>query len=837
MAFDFKSLRNKKPQQESRATSPEDAVPGATGNTKRLAKTGRNLELAVAKSARIADGTLLASNSVLKSIDQINEYIARQQHSVTRTLDFIENFSALIEEVTATVNDAASSTVAISGIAEGGKSAVDSIRGFMDNIDRAVADNASTVQSLGRKATDIRKFVGTIEEVASQTNLLSLNAAIEAARAGEAGRGFHVVAGEVKRLAGNSKKAALEAESLIEEIEARSASAVETLALSQEIVRNGHHMLQNVSETLDNVVAAVREVAQLMEQVNEAVNEQASGSTVLLSNAEDMRKAVAESVAAVEMAQLNAEEQRATLQRLSASTDILQTIVTSVQEGISVVDTSGEAIEDLYRSYIPNDPVTLDPALSRDSNSNSIMKNIFVGLLSATEDGKVVPAVARSWQLGTDGKTYHFALRDDVVFHNGERLDAADFVFSMERIARLGEKSPHFNLLSVIEGFTAYAKGEANSITGIIVEDPYRLRIVLTNPQVNFLSVLSNLAFSIIPKSTSVELLQDISSAPIGAGPFTFARHIRGGALNLSAFPHYFEGKPYVGRLQFEIFSNPQNAIEAFREGSLHHLKLDSTMHDILENDPKYSPYIHEIDESSMMYCAMMNDKPPFDKKEVRQAVCHAVDIDFYISDNLRGKARRVYGPVSPADLSDEDRAIYPPSLKRAKELMALAGLRTGYDGEVKFHFRENNAEQAGRAQYIADCLAQIGITVTLVPLPWGEMTKPETMKLCHMYLMANSATRDTHNYMESYFTSRYIGKGNRVSYVNSEVDEILARIPTIKNPHTRKDLLLKCHRLIVADAPWIFMFYPKSWIVHQPGVKGILRDGFICDFKDVWID
>ena len=388
-----------------------------------------------------------------------------------------------------------------------------------------------------------------------------------------------------------------------------------------------------------------------------------------------------------------------------------------------------------------------------------------------------------------------------------------------------------------IEGFNEFIAGQATHISGITLDGSHRLTIRLSAPQVNFASVLGNLAFAIVPKDTPVDLLKDMSRKPIGAGPFKYVRHEKGVAVELETFEKYFEGRPYVNGLRFEIHSTPQATLEAFTKGNVHHLKIDATQYDVLAAQDKYKGLIEEVNDSSLLYCAMMTDKPPFDNMLVRQAVSFVVDMDVYISDQLSGKARRGYGPIGPDELIQADKEIYAPSLDKARELMREAGLANGYHGEVRLHLRENNPEYAARAAFIKDSLAKIGIEITLVPLPWVEMVKLENMKLCHMYLMANSATQDVYNFMETYFSSRYIGKGNRISYCNPEVDILLARIPSVKNPRSRKDMLMRCHRLIVKDAPWIFMFYPKSWLVRHENVKGLSSRSNLTEFKDFWLE
>ena len=192
----------------------------------------------------------------------------------------------------------------------------------MDTISETVAKASEVIKALGEESQQISSVVQVIKEVADQTNLLALNAAIEAARAGEQGRGFAVVADEVRKLAERTAQSTGDISAMIGKIQVSATEAVEEMDLvvqqveagqssaqeAGELIRHIHAEAQNVSAAVTGISNALREqsqasqdvarhvesIAQMTDENNAAAEETASGSKLLSKLAQEMAAVVAQ---------------------------------------------------------------------------------------------------------------------------------------------------------------------------------------------------------------------------------------------------------------------------------------------------------------------------------------------------------------------------------------------------------------------------------------------------------------------------------------------------------------------------------------------------------------
>ncbi|MBY0310876.1 MAG: methyl-accepting chemotaxis protein [Phycisphaerales bacterium] len=210
-----------------------------------------------------------------------------------------EEMSASVTEVAreaAKAADAAAESGKIAG--EGGEVVLETVNG-MKAIDTAVTESAQSVQELGARGQQIGDVIKVINDIADQTNLLALNAAIEAARAGEHGRGFAVVADEVRKLAERTTKATEEIAGSITSIQQETASAVEKMNHGTKQVRVGVERAGVAGESLERIVSGAKEVAGMIQSISAAAEEagagagqSASAATELSAKAEQLRTMV-----------------------------------------------------------------------------------------------------------------------------------------------------------------------------------------------------------------------------------------------------------------------------------------------------------------------------------------------------------------------------------------------------------------------------------------------------------------------------------------------------------------------------------------------------------------
>jgi hemerythrin-like metal-binding protein len=195
------------------------------------------------------------------------------------------------EEMAATSNDIAGNCIRAvessrqtSELAKGGAEVVNNTIRVMDRIAEQVRASATTVGSLGEKSNQIGAIVGTIQEIADQTNLLALNAAIEAARAGEQGRGFAVVADEVRALAERTSKATREISDMIKAIQSETQGAVDAMNQGVKQVHDGTSEAARSGDALGQILSQVDEVTLQINQIATAAEEQTATTSEISSN-------------------------------------------------------------------------------------------------------------------------------------------------------------------------------------------------------------------------------------------------------------------------------------------------------------------------------------------------------------------------------------------------------------------------------------------------------------------------------------------------------------------------------------------------------------------------
>jgi len=181
-----------------------------------------------------------------------------------------------------------------------GVAVIDATVKEISKIAESVHGSAGLIQGLGQQSSQIAAIVGVIKGIAEQTNLLALNAAIEAARAGEQGRGFAVVADEVRQLAERTTKATQEIGGLIDRILTDTRTAVTSMEDGVERVHDGVSQAGQAAESITRIQGSVQKVAQVMEDISAALKEQTVASTEIAQNVERIAQMSEENSSAVD---------------------------------------------------------------------------------------------------------------------------------------------------------------------------------------------------------------------------------------------------------------------------------------------------------------------------------------------------------------------------------------------------------------------------------------------------------------------------------------------------------------------------------------------------------
>jgi methyl-accepting chemotaxis protein len=231
------------------------------------------------------------SSQVAAAANQLNSTSERIASGAEEVVSQAGTVATAGEEMSATSGDiarnchmAAEGAQCASQSALNGASVVDKTVTVMGQIATKVQESARTVESLGARSDQIGAIIGTIEDIADQTNLLALNAAIEAARAGEQGRGFAVVADEVRALAERTTRATKEIGEMIKAIQIETKGAVSAMEEGVHQVESGTMEAAKSGEALRDILEQINDVAMQVNQIATAAEEQTATTGEISSN-------------------------------------------------------------------------------------------------------------------------------------------------------------------------------------------------------------------------------------------------------------------------------------------------------------------------------------------------------------------------------------------------------------------------------------------------------------------------------------------------------------------------------------------------------------------------
>jgi methyl-accepting chemotaxis protein len=265
-----------------------------------VAATIQQVAQGTAQQSDAASRTTASVEQMSRAIDGVAQGAQEQAAAVARSLDITSQISAAIQQVAANAQAGATGADQAAQAAREGTETVQEMIQGMASIREKVGLSAQKVQEMGRRSDQIGAIVETIDDIASQTNLLALNAAIEAARAGEHGKGFAVVADEVRKLAEKSAAATGEIAGLIKGIQQTVAEAVAAMDESAREVEGGTALANQSGQALDSILQVVEAVTRQVEEIAAAAQQMGASSDEMVSAMDAVSAVVEENTAATE---------------------------------------------------------------------------------------------------------------------------------------------------------------------------------------------------------------------------------------------------------------------------------------------------------------------------------------------------------------------------------------------------------------------------------------------------------------------------------------------------------------------------------------------------------
>ncbi len=273
---------------------------------------------------------------VAATMEELASGAETQANSTSHLAEKMNDFSQLVNQSELDGVEVATNSNEVLQLTNDGKELMTASVNQMKQIDQIVADSVAKVKNLDLQSQAISNLVGVIEDIANQTNLLSLNAAIEAARAGEHGKGFTVVADEVRKLSEQVSASVGEITSIVSTIQTETNQVVSSLSKGYQEVQEGAEQIEATGQNFETIQSAVNTMSEKVTFISANLNHIAESNGQINHLIEDIASVSEESAAGVEEAAASSQQTASTMEEVSGSADELSLLADHLNEEIKV---------------------------------------------------------------------------------------------------------------------------------------------------------------------------------------------------------------------------------------------------------------------------------------------------------------------------------------------------------------------------------------------------------------------------------------------------------------------------------------------------------------------
>lgn len=305
------------------------------GLVEHVKQAGEQVAASSEQLSASAEQTKHASEQITDTIQQVASASDFQVRRTEESVRVIEEMAIGIQRIAETSGVVTEASVTAAQEAEQGNESIQRAIRQMGAINEVVNHSSDVVKQLGERSLQIGQIVEVITGIASQTNLLALNAAIEAARAGEQGRGFAVVADEVRKLAEQSEDSARQISHLIREIQLDTNRAVEAMEQGTNEAETGANVVKEAGDAFQRIVLAAQSVADQIQEVSAATEQMSASIQEVSSSMDEMKSLAQDSSGNTQGIAAASEEQLASMQEMAASSENLSRMAHELQQAIS----------------------------------------------------------------------------------------------------------------------------------------------------------------------------------------------------------------------------------------------------------------------------------------------------------------------------------------------------------------------------------------------------------------------------------------------------------------------------------------------------------------------
>ena len=453
-------------------------------------------------------------------------------------------------------------------------------------------------------------------------------------------------------------------------------------------------------------------------------------------------------------------------------------------------DPAERTYKETLNVVVAAEPTSLDGLYARNAVSVTANQMLYDYLVYLdTNTGDVSPMLAESWEYTSDTEiTFH--LRQDVVFHNGQKMTADDVVYSMTRVRDLGQ--------------VTWASGFMDEIKKI---NDYTVSISFLSPCSSTVSQFGRPGANIVC-AAAVEADPDAfkTTSPVGTGPYKLVEWNQGNYIKLERNEDYWGTLPTQKYILIRIVPESSQRLIALENGEAD-IAYDIAASDVakVESNPDLRALVCS-DSANIIYLSCnTKSNTPLANKTVRQAIQYAIDKDALNLACTEGYGKVAYSVISPGVVGFQDTIKSEYNVEKAKELLAQAGYPDGFTIDC---YGYTNQTQQLAVQILENMLSEVGITLNINTVDYATLL---TYKIAddHQMFITNWFTMgDAYWTFNPFFSSTSnAAEGNDAFYSNPELDELVAVVKSSFDEAERDKAFTRLYEIIAEDLPYIPLF------------------------------
>lgn len=469
----------------------------------------------------------------------------------------------------------------------------------------------------------------------------------------------------------------------------------------------------------------------------------------------------------------------------------------------------GSAAKDTLVIEFKTSPTNLDPRVGNDNASGRVGDMVHAGLVNVSPENDYVPDLAEKWET-PDDRTIIFHLRPNAKFQNGQPVRAADVKWTYESL--------------MDPSFTSSKKSGYASVDHIEAPDDHTVIFKLKEPDGG---IFANLNLGILPTGANTDVYK---TKPIGAGPYRVVDYRVDDRIELEAFDGYFGGPPNIKHVVIRIIPDLTTAVLELRRGTVNLEMNIIPFENVAEFEKNPDFNVMKKTGSVYQYLAFNLHDPILAKREVRQAIAHAIDRERINRDVMRGYAVSTDTMLSQGHWARaENLPAYPYDPRRAKQLLDQAGYRDP-DGDgprprFKLVFKTStDAEANTRAEVMQQMLKQVGIDVEIQSSELGKFLEDIGKGNFQMYSLSRNGVSDPDFYYVIFYSKNMPPEGqNRGYYSNPRVDQLLLEGRSTFDREKRKKAYVEIQKILQEDLPYLSLYHQANVAIMRKNVDGFV--------------